>query len=237
MNKELSDELPHAINAKNPVPDFQRARTSEQIKIRKGEIINACFKLYNEGGFEAVNFKAISEMTSFTRQSIYNYYKTREEVLLDMLLLENESWIGDLEKTINSRESMTQEEYARFISGLFLEHGMMLELTSLLINLLENSSRPERMAGFSQAGTRSYQTILTSVRKFFPELEYESCCFFTSSVIALSLGVYPVTQMYKKQILPSQENGFSDPNFIKLSSSSFDEMFYLSVLCLLTGLK
>ena len=237
MYKDTPAELPIAKDFISCEPSFQRARTSEQIKIRKAEIINACFRLYNEGGFDAVNFKAISEMTSFTRQSIYNYYKTREEALLDMLLYENDLWLSDIESTFAAHETLTRDEYAHIISECFLRHGMMLELTSLLINVLENSSRPEKIDGFSKAGTKSYQAILSSVRRFFPEINYDSCCFFTSSVIALALGVYPVMQMYKNQILPSHEKGIADPNFIKLSPSTFDDMFYLSVLCLLSGLR
>lgn len=233
-------ELPHILipdSLEQREPNFQRARTSEQILIRKAEILSACFELYKNGGFEAVNFKAISEMTSFTRQSIYNYYKTREEALLDMLLYENRAWMDDVKKVIDSVESMTKEEYARFITKSFLDHGLMLELTSLLIAVLENSSRPEKMAEFGQAGTESYNLILSSVSKFIPELSYEACCTFATSVISLALGVNPVNQLYKNQILTSEAQILNLPGFLEPDPKVFDEMFYMCVLCLLSGMK
>lgn len=216
---------------------FQRARTDEQIQIRKAEILCACFELYKKGGFEAVNFKAISEMTSFTRQSIYNYYKTREEALLDMLLYEHRIWFEHIKTVTENTESMTKEEYARFISKSFMEHGLMLELTSLLINVLKNSSRPEKMTEFGKAGADSYNLLLSSVSKFIPELSFEAHCTFTSSVISLALGVYPVEQLYKNQILPASAHSLKIPDFIKLTPDLFDELFYLCVLCLISGLK
>ena len=63
--------------------DFQRANTESQIEIRKNEIINACDVLYTTGDYESVTIQKIAEMTSIGRSSIYTYYKTKEEILLD----------------------------------------------------------------------------------------------------------------------------------------------------------
>ena len=64
---------------------FQRARKKEQIVSRRQEILCAAEQLFNEGGLDNVTFSHIAKQVSFTRQTIYTYYQTREEVLLDLL--------------------------------------------------------------------------------------------------------------------------------------------------------
>ena len=76
--------------------DFLRARTKEQIDQRRFDIIQACETLFNEGGYDFVNLKAISEMTAISRSSIYTYYKTKDEIMLDILILKLNDWKNDL---------------------------------------------------------------------------------------------------------------------------------------------
>ena len=59
--------------------DFKRARNDEQVANRQEEIINACYSLYLEGNYDDITFGKISEMTSISRPSIYNYYITRKK--------------------------------------------------------------------------------------------------------------------------------------------------------------
>ena len=44
---------------------FKRARTEEQIAVRREKIAEIALKLYDEFGYEGVTFSGISKMTSF----------------------------------------------------------------------------------------------------------------------------------------------------------------------------
>ncbi|WP_396953857.1 TetR family transcriptional regulator [Niallia sp. MER 6] len=46
----------------------------------------ACDQLYSLHGYEGVNLKAISKLTTFTRTLIYKYYNSKEEIMLDLLV-------------------------------------------------------------------------------------------------------------------------------------------------------
>lgn len=52
---------------------------------RREEIINACSELYETMGFRDITLKEIGAYTSFSRPSIYNYFKTKEEIFLGLL--------------------------------------------------------------------------------------------------------------------------------------------------------
>ena len=52
----------------------------ELIETRRDEIINVCETLYKTMSFKEINIKEIGKITSFGRTSIYNYFKTKEEI-------------------------------------------------------------------------------------------------------------------------------------------------------------
>ena len=51
----------------------------ELTNARKEEIINACEKLYKTLSFKEITLKEISTETSFTRTSIYNYFRRKRK--------------------------------------------------------------------------------------------------------------------------------------------------------------
>ena len=87
--------------------DFVRARTDEQMQIRQLDIMRACATIFEQGGYDAVNIKAISNSTSITRSSFYTYYKTKDEVLLDLLRTELLIWKEEMIEKIQEIYNIT----------------------------------------------------------------------------------------------------------------------------------
>jgi AcrR family transcriptional regulator len=54
--------------------------TPELIATRREEIINACQRLYQSMSFKEITLKEIGAETSFSRPTIYNYFRTKEEI-------------------------------------------------------------------------------------------------------------------------------------------------------------
>ena len=77
---------------------------------RKEEIINACERLYEHNSFKDITIKLISEETTFSRPSIYNYFQTKEEIFLALFQRKYEKWIEDLQKIYNQNEKLEKEE-------------------------------------------------------------------------------------------------------------------------------
>ena len=64
---------------------------------RKEEIIDACAKLYETMPFKNITLGEIGAQTTFTRTSIYNYFRTKEEIFLALLEREYKAWIADID--------------------------------------------------------------------------------------------------------------------------------------------
>jgi len=209
--------------------DFIRARTEEQVSIRQEEIISACDALYSRAGYEGVTIKAIAERTSLKRPTIYVYYKTKEEILLDLLKREMLDWQASMEAAFNAAETMSRERYAACITETVARHEKMLGLHSILITNLENQCSLEKLTSFKRDTTGVFKAVELSLEKFFPGMMPEDRDFFLVSFIALLFGLYPLVNLSPKQKDAMIQAGR------ELKSVDFRATFYRLVLLLLSG--
>ena len=61
------------------------AASQEQAAARREEIVGACAELYRELPFKKITLGLIGARTTFTRTSIYNYFRTKEDIFLALL--------------------------------------------------------------------------------------------------------------------------------------------------------
>ena len=125
--------------------------SEELINARKEEIINACAALYETMSFKEITIRDISEKTSFSRPSIYNYFQTKEEIFLALLEREHEEWIAALRELAESSPSLSVEEFSDQLAGTLAKRGCMLKLMSMNIYDMEVNSRMENLVDFKKA--------------------------------------------------------------------------------------
>ena len=84
---------------KPPVSEIGKERESSDAlaAARREEIVDACAQLYEEMPFKDVTILKIGEKTSFTRTSVYNYFRTKEEIFLALLEREYRTWTKELD--------------------------------------------------------------------------------------------------------------------------------------------
>lgn len=179
--------------------DFLRARTKEQITNRQQEIIQACAVLYEKGGYDGVNFKAVSELTSFTRSSIYNYYKTKDEVLLDLLGQDIEVFQQELTGMIHQDSMLSKKEFANQLTQTLAVHDRMLKLWSILFTVLEHNCCVEKLAEFKKNVLGILATLSQIIKTHFPTANEEQIQSFVFELLSFVLGLYPMSHMTRKQ--------------------------------------
>jgi AcrR family transcriptional regulator len=209
---------------------FVRARTKEQISSRQEEIINACDVLFTRHGYEGVNFQAISEITSFKRPTIYIYYKTKDEVLLDLLKKEMLDWDGAMQKVIQAAETMTKERYCSFLTETVVPRDKMLRLLAILCTNIENQCSLGKLAGFKKEVGGVFVTLRESLDKYFPHTDPAKKNFFGIAYLSYIHGLYPLAFPSKKQIDAMALGGTEYVPF------DFKETFYKAILLLLADL-
>ena len=109
-------------------------RGSEELtNARKEEIVNACAVLYETMSFKDITLRDIGDKTSFTRTSIYNYFRTKEEIFLALLKREHDAWITDMKEMIRQNIVMDTEAFAEALSRILEKRSCMLKLMSMNI--------------------------------------------------------------------------------------------------------
>ena len=173
--------------------------SEELTATRKEEIIDACGSLYQTMSFKEITMKEIGSATSFTRTSIYNYFRTKEEIFLALLQREYESWIDNLKQIQRSHERMTAAEFADALAKSLEERATLLKIMSMNHYDMEGNSRIERLIEFKVVYGRSLAEMRNCLDKFFPNMSVGDKQDFIFSFFPFMFGIYPYTVVTDKQ--------------------------------------
>ena len=166
---------------------------------RKEEIINACEQLYQTMSFKDITLKEIGNVTSFTRTSIYNYFRTKEEIFLALYEREYDRWNKELQSILNENEKLTKEELAEKIAVSISNRQQLLKLLSMNNYDMEENSRPELLASFKVAYGTSLKIMEQLLEKFCPEKSGQDIQRFIYQFFPFMFGIYPYTSVTDKQ--------------------------------------
>ena len=177
-------------------------RASEKLeKERKNEIINACAELYRAKSFKDIRFKDIADNISFTRTSIYNYYKTKEEIFLALFEREYQDFNEDLFNLIETNETLSREQLADELSSIIEKRVLMLKLLAINIYDMEENSRKERLVDFKIQYGKTLDLLRRLLKKYFKKINIKEMDEFIFSFLPFLHGVYPYVFHTKKQTM------------------------------------
>lgn len=179
----------------------------ELTEARREEIINACEKLYRVMSFKDITMGDIGDATSFTRTSIYNYFRTKEEIFLALLKREYELWTASLRETAERTDGMTKDEFAGMLAHSLEERAQLLKLLSMNHYDMEAGSRPERLAEFKVAYGGAMRTVSDCLDRFFPDMDAAQKRDFIYTFFPFMFGIYPYTYVTEKQRAAMEEAG------------------------------
>ena len=173
--------------------------TPEIIAQRREEIVSACEQLYQTMSFKDITLKEISNVTSFSRPTIYNYFHTKEEIFLALYEKEYDRWNADLEKILNSDQKYSRAELADQIARSLEKRTQLLKLLSMNNYDMEENSRSELLASFKIAYGKSLELFRKILRKNCTgmsnaEIEQIMYVFFP-----FMFGIYPYSEVTDKQ--------------------------------------
>jgi AcrR family transcriptional regulator len=139
-------------------------------------------------------------MTTFTRQSIYTYYQTKDEVLLDLLKREILNWQNEMIQKFDATQKMTKKQFCSFLTDTLVARYKMLDLFSILYTILEKNCSAEKLAEFKPDAIKAFGVISTGVSKYFPHADIKQINSFTLAFFSYFLGLYPMAHITQKQI-------------------------------------
>ncbi len=181
-----------------------KSKSVEYEKNRKNEILDACQKIYLNKGFHDITIKDISLETSISRPSIYNYYQTKEEIFLGILIREYELWYQELNQITEKNTELTKDELAEQIAKSLKKRNVLLKVTAMNLYEIEQNSRYELLLQFKKTFILACNSFCRMIQKFTgyssERVEAIHYAFFP-----FMYGIYPYVSPTEKQLKAMKE--------------------------------
>lgn len=172
--------------------------SKELTSARKEEIVDACAQLYETTPFSGITLGEIGARTSFTRTSVYNYFRTKEEIFLALLEREYSAWVTDLNALADA--PVGADGFSGAFSSLLEKRKCMLRLLSMNLYDLESGSRIENLASFKRVYNLSLKAVARCLKAHYPAVTDDDAEGFIYAFYPFLFGVYPYTSATEKQI-------------------------------------
>lgn len=176
-----------------PRSSFQRAREPAQKEQRRQELVQAAGELLAEGGLDAVTLSAIARAAGLAKSNVYRYFESREEILLEILLVDQRAWIAELEHALaplagSGDADSVAAELARTISA----RPITCELLASLAGVLERNLAAATVLAFKERVLELTIRIRNAVHAALPALPLEQSPVMLRSMQALVAGLWPM---------------------------------------------
>lgn len=214
--------------------DFKRARSDKHIQERIQEIISAAAKIYDSAGYDGLSFSAISELTKFTRPTIYKYFNSKEEILLKILLSDMEGWVLSLVDSFKINKIYSIEEISDIWVNTITKNYRLLALYSMLFTSIEKNASLDALVEFKKGFYVVTDKAMKLMVQLFPKTETSVLYSFLVNQLALALGMYPMSQLTELQLKAHKASGIehNTPDFKKSYKSTLYQLMY----CLENGI-
>lgn len=191
--------------------NFRRARTQEQFNQRRDEIIACCDEILSQEGIDAITLQAIAKKTTLNRSSIYNYFSTKEEILLQILVMELRDWVMYLKK----QTYKNKEEFIHLFSQSLSPRKKMLDLLGILNTELEHHASSQFLLTFRQDSNEVFGHLEDIFIVFCKTKEATKDVIF--SIFSLIAGLYS---------LKNSANFFQTPSFETMCAKSMELLLF-----------
>lgn len=193
---------------------FQRARTEENKKIRRQEILDATTELFDEIGYEKITFTKIAEKLSFNRINLYNYFGNKNDIFLEILLQEIASMVQDAKETFVT--SCPEDVFIEKWGELMLRHQRMMTLFSITNTVFLKGASSLLHKAYRTQLHHLFQELYPIIHVALPGLSKEQIWQFIELENSYSMTLYPASIEYKKSqnIEIFQDAGFGTRKFL-----------------------
>jgi AcrR family transcriptional regulator len=157
--------------------------------------------------FKEITLKEIGNAVPFSRPTIYNYFRTREEIFLALYEREYVRWNEELTAILEGYERLSPAELADRIAVSLTKREQLLKLLSMNNYEMEANSRPERLKSFKTAYGRSMQLMGMLLRKYCTWMSEPEIQTFIYIFYPFMFGIYPYTAVTEKQRTAMGEAG------------------------------
>lgn len=209
---------------------FQRARNDEQRQMRLNQITDATVELMQELPFDKITMKKIGEKLSFTRNNLYQYVKSKNEIILLIIQKDFQDWYETLNATYSPKKELTTQEFAQIWVKVASQYPRILHWFPLLGELIEKEITVEKLVEFK----KNYFNVIAQVKNLIVQVlpqislaQAEHLIYFHLRVLPHLYHLYHETPAQKEAIKLA---GYNVPDRSFITDGALEIQIYLAGL-------
>lgn len=207
----------------------RRARTSEQKSTRQRAILDAADAHLREVGFELFSMNELARSAGVAKGTLYLYFRTREEVLLQLYLEQLQTWADALNAGVSC--DMSDEAFARVYFDTMRADPIFITLLARLDSVIEHNISFEKLLESKRAMIRVLGELTPGLEECLG-LSEQQVLHLVSSFGALLLGATQADAgpAMEKEQLPVDVAGL-------VAAFSAEQLFIPNAVYMLAGIR
>ena len=196
----------------------KRAISEEDKLKRKAKILNTAWRLFKQKGGQLPTVSGIAGKAGMSKGTVYLYFKTKEEIFLELYLQKVAEWFESGIAPLKDRNGkLTPEELARVFTGYVIKNPDVLMMSSIAKSVIEENTGDEALirANIASAGLIEASGELFAAN--VPGTTKEKGAEITLWIISLITGLWQfashpphISKIIKKQNLTILEPDFAE---------------------------
>lgn len=171
---------------------FQRARQPEQKAQRRTSILEAAAVVFEETPYDAVSLKDVAAEAGIGKASLYTYFRTKEEIFLELYRADMESWLDSVEVDLGQIAPEDAAELARVLTAAVVAQPRACRLGVLLNTVLERNLPAEVLLDFKRGILGLSGRFLVALARILPGVQPVDLMTFAIDHFALVSGLWPM---------------------------------------------
>jgi AcrR family transcriptional regulator len=205
---------------------WQRARSQKQIADRITSILEAAGTVFSRVPYEQVTMQMIALEAGFTRSNIYRYFKTREEIFLELYLSDFQKWVATIKTEFS--QVLDIDSFLERWTTLLCAQKRYISLTPLLSISLEKKPSLEVFKKTKANLLQSTLELIPVLRATLPFLSFENCLDFAHAHHAVVSGAWPMGHysIEQKEVLKEIGYNLDSLEFSKVYAKTLRRYLY-----------
>jgi AcrR family transcriptional regulator len=117
----------------------RRARTANDKQLRREQVIRAARQLWRRVDLSGFTMQQVAESAGLVKGTVYLYFKTREELLLALLIEELDEWFAAVNTALESPKKQSTSQIAKLFANSFFGRETLIRLVTIQASILERN--------------------------------------------------------------------------------------------------
>lgn len=171
---------------------FLRARQPEQKDERRRAILEAARALAREVGAIELSLNELGRRSGVSKPNIYRYFESREDVLLQLFVLELEDVVAAIEGGLAKKNVRgDQKKIASCLVRAFLDRPLFCELLVIVAAILEHNLSVKAIASSKAEVIQGTVRVADALRSVLPGLSAAKALWATQTIAFYVAGLWP----------------------------------------------